>query len=303
VNYNCARTITQKLIRIKMEPDCTGTLRQQFVAEMRMDARRRAAERKLIDEKLSLRSDVPSQQLRRLTDAIRTLNVDAVRALIDEGVDVNFVVDGASPPICEALKSPYYETGDWVDDMPWAMAYNHIVTLLLDAGASLTAQDPEGWTVLHMAAFQRDLPLVEAALAAGANVNAADTQGRTPLHYAFMDGADQDVVQCIVNAGASLNAVDKQSRSPLFYAKYATTESVGVSFLEEAGALSLPPPGVALSLPPLGVACSLPPPGDTCSPPRLDDSIHAIARMPIDDDAKRADYIKLLQDALRAADM
>ena len=225
----------------------TQSMQMNFVSEIRHEAGLRGRTRKLVDAQLSIRSDVASHQLRRLINAVRDLNFDAVRALIREGADVNFVVEGASPPICEALKSPYYENeaGDWVDDTPWAMAYNDMVTLLQGAGASLVTRDPEGWTVLHMAAFHRDLALVEAALAAGADVNAVDLRGRTPLHYAFLDGGDQDVAQRIVDAGANVNAMDRNGRTPLFYARYAHTDPISTTFLTDAGAYELPIAGEA----------------------------------------------------------
>lgn len=58
------------------------------------------------------------------------------------------------------------------------------VTLLLDAGADLTATDSRGRTALHAACDEGNLAIVELLIARGASIQAKDAAGLTPYAYA-----------------------------------------------------------------------------------------------------------------------
>jgi ankyrin repeat protein len=86
------------------------------------------------------------------------------------------------------------------------------------------ATDMAGRAPLHVAAFDRDLPVLRRllrALAAHSDrtgiINARDALGNTPLSAAvqrdWLEGA-----QALLSAGADVSAVDARGRSPLVHA-------------------------------------------------------------------------------------
>lgn len=60
----------------------------------------------------------------------------------------------------------------------------HIVTLLVDRGADVNAQQHGGWTALHAAAFIDDLPMAEYVVAHGADTSLTSDDGKTPIDVA-----------------------------------------------------------------------------------------------------------------------
>ena len=79
---------------------------------------------------------------------------------------------------------------------------------LIAAGANVNQQDIDGWTPLHLAAYNGHQAVVQALIAAGADVNQQDNDGRTPLHRAACYG-HQEVVQALIAAGANVNQQDR----------------------------------------------------------------------------------------------
>lgn len=117
-----------------------------------------------------------------------------------------------------------------------------LVSLLLDAGASVNTPTIQGETPLHLAIRTRTrisgggfgslkelqgvvqgkqslntLTLTDILLQHGADVNARDKRGRTPLFDAAKF-ARIDMVAKLVARGANVNATDTQGRTPLFEA-------------------------------------------------------------------------------------
>jgi len=125
----------------------------------------------------------------RLVGAAAAQDSSVVRALIQEGVDVDAArADGATALL-------------------WAAHWNdrEMVDLLLDAGADVNAAEDHGVTPLARACENASADIVERLLAAGAEPNAAQTNGLTPLMIAARTG-DVDVVRALLAAGADPNA-------------------------------------------------------------------------------------------------
>ncbi|MDH5763237.1 MAG: ankyrin repeat domain-containing protein [Nitrospinota bacterium] len=81
---------------------------------------------------------------------------------------------------------------------------------------------PEGWTWLHEAAENGDLPLAKKALEGGVNVNSVyKVWGSTPLHRAAFKG-HADIVKLLLKRGADVHARDKAENTPIHFA--STTE-------------------------------------------------------------------------------
>ncbi len=61
-----------------------------------------------------------------------------------------------------------------------------IVKLLVEKGADVNAKDNDGQTVLHRAAYERNLDVVKWLVEEkGADVNAKDNNGKTPVNLSY----------------------------------------------------------------------------------------------------------------------
>jgi len=121
--------------------------------------------------------------------AARANDVDSVRALIEQGADVNAAAPDGSTALLEAAGRRDFE----------------IVRLLLDAGADPAPVNRYGMSALHIAARGADARIVEALLAAGAD--AADTlpEGETVLMAAAKSG-NPEVVAALLRGNATTSS-------------------------------------------------------------------------------------------------
>jgi ankyrin len=106
---------------------------------------------------------------RRLLEAAKCGQVDAVLSLLQHGIDVNT------------------KDGNGFTALHWATFHRHtdIVKLLLEHGSSVNATEKwEGLTPLHLAAAKGFTNIVSLLLEYGANVNTVDKDDWTPLHMA-----------------------------------------------------------------------------------------------------------------------
>ena len=125
----------------------------------------------------------------RLIDAAAARDTALMRALVDEGVDVNAArADGATA----LLWAAHWDDAETVD-------------LLLRAGADVNAADDHGVTPLARACENASAAVVELLLDAGADPNAAQTNGLTPLMTAARTGS-LDVVEALLARGADVDA-------------------------------------------------------------------------------------------------
>ena len=124
-------------------------------------------------------------------DAIKTADQAAVRAFLEEVVDVNAAeVDGTAP-------------------LHWAAHGNDvgIVELLLEAGADVHAVNRYGVRPLSLACVNGNAAIVEMLLEAGADANTALAEGETVLMTAARTGA-LDVVELLLDHGADVKAAE-----------------------------------------------------------------------------------------------
>ena len=126
---------------------------------------------------------------RKLPDAAQRRDIETVRVLIDEGVDVDAPqADGATA-------------------LAWAVHWDDLATadLLLGAGADVNAANDLGVTPLMLASLNGSVPMVDLLLRAGADPNAARPAGGTALMMAARSG-DATVLRRLIAAGADLDA-------------------------------------------------------------------------------------------------
>ena len=132
----------------------------------------------------------------RLVNAVATQNAQGVRALLDEGIDVNAArADGATALL-------------------WAAHWDDLATAarLIRAGAHVNAADDHGVTPLARACENGSVAMVETLLAAHADANAAQASGLTPLMTAARTGTVA-VVEALLAHGADVNATTTETHS------------------------------------------------------------------------------------------
>jgi ankyrin len=136
-----------------------------------------------------------------LIEAAKSVDKDALRALLKEGVNVNATeADGAT-----ALHWASYR-----DDLESA-------DLLIRAGANVNAANDLGATPLWTASLNGSAAMVRRLLAAKADPNLALLRGETPLMVGARSG-NPDVVEQLLARGARVNAKAARGQSALMWA-------------------------------------------------------------------------------------
>jgi ankyrin len=138
----------------------------------------------------------------RLAEAARNQDQTAVRALLNQKVDVNV------------------RSSDGSTALLWAVHWNDldITNLLLAAGAEANTANDFGMTPLSQACTNADSPLVRQLLKSGANPNTAISTGETPLMTCSKTGS-VDAVRMLVEYGAAINAKEPtQNQTALMWA-------------------------------------------------------------------------------------
>ena len=138
----------------------------------------------------------------RLVEAAAKADLAEVRALIQQGQDVN---------------APY---GDGATALHWAVHWDHqeMAKLLVRAGAAVNAANDLGVTPLWLASENGSAAMVERLLKAGANPNVALASGETPLMAAALSG-NAPLVELLLAAGADVSAKEKrQGQTALMWA-------------------------------------------------------------------------------------
>jgi ankyrin repeat protein len=139
-----------------------------------------------------------------VADAAQRRDVDAVRQLLRQGVDVNAA------------------QGDGMTALHWAVRHGDVELgrAIIYAGGDVHAGTRiGGYTPLHMAARTAEAGLVVLLLEAKADPNAATTNsGATPLHLAAASG-DPGVVRELLQWGATVDARESAwNQTPLMFA-------------------------------------------------------------------------------------
>jgi hypothetical protein len=131
----------------------------------------------------------------RLIQAVKRRDVDAVRALLKQRVDVNAV------------------QGDGATALHWAAHRDDLAVadLLIRAGARAGVANDVGATPLHLACTNRSAPMVDRLLSAGADANAALMNGETVLMTCARAG-DAGAVKALLARGADVNAREREHR-------------------------------------------------------------------------------------------
>ena len=152
----------------------------------------------------------------RLIDAVRAQNLEHVRALLAERVDVNAT------------------QGDGATALHWAVHRDDsaLVDTLLRAGARANVADDTGATPLFLACTNRNADIVGRLLSANANPNAALLSGETVLMTCARAG-NATAVRALLSRGASLNAKETaHNQTALMWAAAQSHPQVVQALLE-----------------------------------------------------------------------
>jgi hypothetical protein len=107
-----------------------------------------------------------------------------------------------------------------------------LVQLLLEYEADPNAQQNDGDTPLHHAAFRGDIKMLRILLQNSAEVNKVNYMfGRTPLHYAA-DCGHIDAVRLMLEYGGDTGLTDRQGKTPLDLAMTDELKDLMLSALE-----------------------------------------------------------------------
>ena len=146
---------------------------------------------------------------RRLADAAKNADMDAVRTRLAQGASVNAAeLDGTTA-------------------LHWASYWDDVESadLLIRAGADVNATNDLGATPLWTASLNGSAAMVRRLLEAGANPNAALRLGETPVMVASRSG-NPDVVEQLLAEGADVNARVAREQTALMWAVAQTHADV-----------------------------------------------------------------------------
>jgi uncharacterized protein len=156
----------------------------------------------------------------QIADAVQNRDMDSVRALMKQHVNVN-----ATQP-------------DGTTALHWAAHWNDLdaVTLLLRAGANVKVANRYGATPLSEAAAVGNVAIIEALLKAGADPKALTTaDGETVLMTAARAG-NADAVKVLLDGGADVNARENYKGQTALMWAAAERHPAVVKLLLEHGA-------------------------------------------------------------------
>ncbi|HYA87080.1 MAG TPA: ankyrin repeat domain-containing protein [Nitrospirota bacterium] len=107
-----------------------------------------------------------------LLEAIQNGDLEAVKKLIEEGVNVNLIREGVTPLMLASSKG-----------------HTEIAGIILQAGANINEKSDDGWTALHKAVFdQGKTAIVDLLMQSGIDVEAKNISGKTALNLAEEKG-------------------------------------------------------------------------------------------------------------------
>ncbi len=161
--------------------------------------------------------DAPSSAEKSFIAAIQTNNIDAVKALLENGADVNEPAYTTKTPLHYASHSRNKE----------------ILTLMMTEGADLEAKTEQGFTPLFYA-VGFNLDNCRILLEAGADVDGIDNWKRTNLNVAAAQGLTE-VAAILLEFDANVNTLDVWNWSALDVAEAYEFTEVAELIIETGG--------------------------------------------------------------------
>jgi ankyrin repeat protein len=170
------------------------------------------------------------------TGPLSAVEIDLLRAWIDQGADFRMEVQPDAPPkpldphfaaLIHAVRS---STPERVEE------------LLKQYPALINAQDDAGSTPLHHAAGFGSVAVMKILLDRGADVNAKNRRASTPLHWAI---PNETKVRMLLEHGAGINTRQVDGRTPLYNAASAPAADSTSSCCSKRAPIRISPPRTA----------------------------------------------------------
>ncbi|XP_065907282.1 ankyrin repeat and protein kinase domain-containing protein 1-like [Dysidea avara] len=168
----------------------------------------------------------------RLKEATINGDVDSIKGILSNGVDVNAAVDSKNwttlhyaalhdqPDVIRVLHEYGVDINcqdvDNQTPLRYAASGNHpdVIRVLHEYGADVNCQDKDNWTPLHYAASANCLDAIRILHEYGADVNCQEKNGDTPLYFAaFNDHVD--AVKILHKYGGNMYCKNKEHKTPL----------------------------------------------------------------------------------------
>jgi len=163
-------------------------------------------------------NDAPSSAEKSFIAAIQTNNIDAVKALLEKGADVNEPAYTTKTPLHYASHSRNKE----------------ILKLMMTEGADLEAKTEQGFTPLSYAVGLNHPDNCRILLEAGADVDGIDNWKRTSLNVAANQGLTE-VAVILLEFDANVNTLDVWNWSALDVAEAYEFTEVAELIIETGG--------------------------------------------------------------------
>lgn len=157
-----------------------------------------------------------------LTISITSGNIDFVKTLVENDVDVNYRHQYHTPAIFYAVSSIHR---------------NEILKILLENGANANDRNSDSMTPLMLTAMNNNLEGCKILLAHGAEVNTQREKklgGEAPLFYAVQSGYF-DIVKLFCENGANVKVKKTDGTSPIHSTVHNMTPEI-IKYLNEKGA-------------------------------------------------------------------
>ena len=152
----------------------------------------------------------------RLAEAVKTADIEAVRVLIEERVDLNSL------------------EADGTTALHWAVHRDDldIVDLLIRSGANVRVTNRYGVAPLALACINGNAAMVERLLASGADANTSSPEGETALMAAARTG-NVDAVEVLLAHGGDVRATENwRGTTALMWATAEGNTAVALALLE-----------------------------------------------------------------------
>ena len=171
----------------------------KFIAEYKADAKLRNKIRSTTLDTVQYGAieDGKDKQKASLHSAAEEGNIDVVRSLLEQGIEINGRNASNQTPLDRAASKGNLD----------------VVRFLVKRGAEVDSCDKKGWTPLHQAARFGHLEVSRLLVDHGANVNARMQIHWTPIHLSSSNG-HFEVVKLLLEHGADVHALNGDGQTP-----------------------------------------------------------------------------------------
>lgn len=147
-------------------------------------------------------------------------NVKILAALLKNGADLKLPTIKGGPVLTLAVWRFMLNNKRTQKGLPVEKeATLEALRFLLDQGAKVDAVNEAGYSLLHVAAQNGEIEIMQRLLDKGADLDLPDKNGRTPLFHAINKSPHSlDTVKFLIDCEANLNIQDEDGRTPLHWA-------------------------------------------------------------------------------------